>query len=228
MMIQKIFRFLINIFYDLNDYTINNLTCEKIAENFIKLVNNLNNENSPKNVLMLTDGGGNYSMVTLAYGLRKNLQNNFVDFPKINSLYEKKDFNIYLEEGDIDINRENILDKIKKKFYDYIIFGPIGPDENCRGFLNNYEELVLSKYKKTEIIYVFGGDRPFNIKWPNKYKNYLRNYLRKGICFVRELDDNTTYYNVSTWNNYAKKCEVEYNKKINLAYSIKDNISNLI
>ena len=52
---------------ELNEYTINNLTCEKTADNFIKLINNLNNKKSPKNVLMLSNAGFNYSMMTLAY-----------------------------------------------------------------------------------------------------------------------------------------------------------------
>lgn len=209
---------------DLNKYTINNLTCEKMAYNFIKLINDLNNKKSQKNVLMLSNGGFNYSIMTLAYGLRQNLGDDFIDYPKIDSLYTKRQFNLYLED-DIQIDRKNILDKIKNKFYDYIILGPIGPDEHCeKSFLNNYEELVLSSYKKTEIIYIFGGDRPFNIKHPNKFNNYLRTYMQKGICFVRELDDNTSYYHDNTWTNYETERRLEWNNKIKSAYFIKDII----
>jgi len=218
---------------DLNEYTINNLTCEKIADNFIKLINNLNNKKSPKNVLMLSNAGFNYSMMTLAYGLRQNLKDNFIDFPKINSLYTKEQFNLYLED-DIEIDRENISDKINNKLYDYIILGPIGPDEswvNTQMF-KYYEELILSSYKKTEIIYIFGGDRPFNIKHLNKFNNYLKTYMKKGICFVRELDDNTEYYHDNTWTNYVRECQLEWNKKTKTAYSlinsIEDNITNLL
>lgn len=98
--------------------------------------------------------------MTLAYGLRQNLRDNFIDFPKINSLYTKKQFNLYLED-DIEIDRKNISYKIKNQFYDYIILGPIGPDEywSNASIIKNYEELILSSYKKTEIIYIFGGDR---------------------------------------------------------------------
>lgn len=53
--------------------------------------------------------------------------------------------------------------------------------------------------------------------------------MQKGICFVRELDDNTEYYNDNTWTNYVTECQTEYNKKIKSAYSIinsmKDNTS---
>ena len=110
--------------------------------------------------------------------------------------------------------------------YDYIILGPIGPDEswvNTRMF-KNYEELILSSYKKTEIIYIFGGDRPFNIKYPNKLNNYLRTYMQKGVCFVRELDDNTEYYHDNTWTNYVTEWMLECNKKIKSVYSIINSI----
>ena len=201
---------------------------EKTAHNFIKLINNLNNKKSQKNVLMITDGGSNHSVKTLAYGLRKNLGNNFIDFPEIKTLYKKKQFNIYLE-NDIQIDRKNILDKIKNKFYDYVILAPIGPDENDEIFLNKYEDLILSSYKKTEIIYIFGGDRPFNIKKSNKFNDYLRTYTKKGVCFVRELDDSTDYYHNKSWSNYVKECKLNWNKKIKSAYSIinsiKDNMS---
>ena len=210
---------------DLNEYTINNLTCEKTADNFIKLINNLNNKKSQKNVLMLSNAGFNYSMMTLAYGLRQNLKDNFIDFPKIKSLYTKQQFNLYLED-DIEIDRENISDKIKNKFYDYIILGPIGPDEHWVNtpMFKNYEELILSSYKKTEIIYIFGGDRPFNIKYPNKFNYYLRTYMQKGICFVRELDNNTEYYHDKTWENYVTECTLECDKKIKSSYSIINSI----
>lgn len=207
--------------HDLNTYTLNNLTCEKMANNFIKLINNLNNKKSQKNVLMLSNGGFNYSTMTLAYGLRQKLGDNFIDFPKINHLYTKRQFNLYLED-DIEIDRNNISDKIKNKFYDYIILGPIGPDEHWEK--NNYEDLVLSSYKKTEIIYIFGGDRPFNIKHSNKFNSYLRSYTQKGICFVRELDDNTEYYHDNTWTNYVTECKLEWNNKIKSAYSIINSI----
>jgi len=210
---------------DLNEYTINNLTCEKTAHNFIKLINNLNNKNSQKNVLMLSDTGVDYSMMTLAYGLRQNLKDNFIDFPKINSLYTKQQFNLHLED-DMEIDRKNVSDKIKNKLYDYIILGPIGPDENWvnQPMFKKYEELILSSYKKTEIIYIFGGDRPFNIKQSNMFNNYLRTYMQKGICFVRELDNNTEYYHDNTWRNYVTECELEWNKKIKSAYSIINSI----
>lgn len=213
--------------HDLNKYTINNLTCEKTACNFINLMKNLNDNKILNNVLMLSNGRVNYSMMTLAYGMRKNLEDSFIDFPKMNSLYTKKNFNLYLEDN-IKIDRNNIADKITNKFYDFIIIGPVGPDEYWeQSFFKNYEELVLSSYKKTEIVYIFGGDRPFNIKHSNMFNKILQNFMQKGVCFVRELDNTTDYYHDNTWTNYVTKCELEWNKKINLAYSINKCIQEL-
>ena len=48
--------------------------------------------------------------MTLAYGLRQYLKDNFIDFPKINSLYTKKQFNLHFED-DIEIDRKMFLIK---------------------------------------------------------------------------------------------------------------------
>lgn len=230
----------------LNSYTINYLTCEKSAENFLNKINIINKKSNPKiKILMISGPNMNYSMMCLAYGLRKNLKHNFVDYPKLKNLYSKRQFNLHIED-DIKIDRNYIENKIKKKFFDYIIFGSIGPDEpkfiknlkinnfpsniklssknNLNKLLiknkilnkNNFESLVQSYYKKTEIIYIFGGDRPFNITCSNIFKDYLYKYLKKGICFVRELDDNTKYFHNGSWEDYKKERANEFKKKIEI------------
>jgi len=208
---------------ELNTYTINNLTSEKAAENFIGLINRLNGlnglnkYNNTQKILMITKNSMNYSMMTLAYGLRTTMGSNFVDFPKIDSLYNKCQFNLHIEDN-IAIDRDNIEYKIKNKYYDYIIFGPVGPDEEVT--FDKFESIVHTVYKKTEIIYIFGGDRPFNISIKNIFNDYLQRYVNKGVCFVRELDDNTHYYHETTWDNYVTECVEKCNNNIKIAYSI--------
>jgi len=208
---------------ELNDYTINNLTCEKTAENFIDLLDSLNGRVQNKKVLMINNGVTNYSIMTLAYGLRQNLKSEFVDFPRMSQLYTKEQFNLHIED-DVHIDRENISDKIKARFYDYVIIGSVGPDETTN-HIQEYEHLVQSSYKKTEIVYIFGGDRPFNIVVRNRFHDFLKRYLQKGVCFVRELDDNTGYYHDDTWNGYVIECKREWDKKIESAYSITNQYS---
>ena len=48
--------------------------------------------------------------------------------------------------------------------------------------------------------------------------------MQKGICFIRELDDNTEYYHDNTWTNYVTECKLEWNTKIKSAYSIINSI----
>jgi len=48
--------------------------------------------------------------------------------------------------------------------------------------------------------------------------------MKKGICFVRELDNNTEYYHDKTWENYVTECTLECDKKIKSSYSIINSI----
>jgi hypothetical protein len=202
---------------ELHDYTINNLTCEKIATNFVGLINRLNgcsDSNSDKKIIMITNNTMNYSMMSLAYGLRMNCSSNFIDFPRMNNLYNKSQYNLHIEDN-IQIDRSNIEDKLRNKYYDYVIIGSVGPDEGWS--FQHYENLIRNVYKKTEIIYIFGGDRPFNISKPNKFHTYLNEFLQKGLCFIRELDDNTDYYHETTWGEYVTECVEKWNDKIKRA-----------
>ncbi len=208
----------------LHDYTINNLTCEKNASKFMKIVNQLNccvNTNSDKKILMITSHNMNYSMMSLAYGLRMNCKSNFVDFPKIDSLYNKRQYNLHIED-DVLIDRSDIQNKLQNKYYDYVIIGSVGPDEGWD--FQHYESLIHNIYTKTEIIYIFGGDRPFNITSNNEFHTYLNGFLKKGLCFVRELDDNTNYYHETSWGNYVTECVDKWNDKIKKAYMIMNEI----
>ena len=79
---------------------------------------------------MVTNGGLNYSVAILAYGLRKNIGTNFVDNPKIKHIYKDCHvFNLSLLNDDPDIDRNDIQNKINNKYFDYIIFGSVGPDD---------------------------------------------------------------------------------------------------
>lgn len=209
-----------SIVKELHDYTINNLTCEKTASNLLTLINRLNQcskQHSDIKVIMITNNNMNYSMMSLAYGLRMNCKSNFIDFPKINSLYDRIQYNLHITD-DIRIDRSDIDNKLRNKYYDYVIIGSVGPDEgwSCQ----YYEHLIRNVYKQTEIIYIFGGDRPYNITTNNQFHRYLRDFLQKGICFVRELDDNTNYYHEATWGEYVTDCIGKWNEKMKTATSI--------
>jgi hypothetical protein len=209
-----------SIVKELHEYTINNLTCEKMASNFITLINRLNHcskQSHELKVLMITNRNMNYSMMSLAYGLRMNCKNNFIDFPKMGSLYDRTQYNLHITDDTL-IDRSDIDNKLRNKYYDYVIIGSVGPDDKWA--YDYYEQFVQSVYKKTEIIYIFGGDRPYNITTNNEFHRYLQDFLQKGVCFVRELDDNTEYYHEATWGEYVSECTDNWNEKIQTATSI--------
>ena len=206
----------LNYINQLHNYTVNNLTCEKSAEyviNIIKKINKINKKDKNLKILFLTGYQNNYSVLCLSYGLRKKLQNNFIDYPKLDYLYQKKQFNLNLDDN-IEIDRNNVLEKIKDHYYDFVFFGSVGPDENQ--IVLKYESIVNKYYKKTETIYIFGGDRPINLNYNNFLKYYFLNKLKRGICFVRELNiNNYNFSNHQSFHEYQKKQIIpETNNKI--------------
>lgn len=204
----------------LHNYTLKYLTCESSALYVINILNNIDNMES-LNILMITANRMNYSMMSLAYGLRINLGNRFIDYPKINCLYNKQQFNLHIND-DVMIDRTNIIEKIKRKEFDFIICGPCGIDETQI----EHTSLVEKYYNKNEIAYVFGGDRPFNTNVKdetNLFRRQLNDYSKKGICFVRELDDNTDYHHYGSWREYVEITRNRTKNKIKeIEYLVKE------
>ena len=72
---------------------------------------------------------------------------------------------------DINKDRSNVLEKIKHRFYDFVVYGSIW---RCQ----DYIEEVVSNYKKTEIFFIDGEDDT-----KINYKIINSGY----ICLKREL-----------------------------------------
>ena len=205
---------------ELHRYTSERLTCKHTAEYVMNLLNNHKKVSNPK-ILLLTTNRLNYSVATLAIGLRALLRSNFVDYPKYTRIYKDADvsdglpiFNISVLENN-NIDRNDINDKINKKFFDFIILGSLGPDDiHFQWFLNEYEG--LKNYNKNELVFIFGGDRPFNMKVESNTLNYIKNLQGKGISFVRELNYTNNEYSDLPWGEYAAKMRNEIDQKIKL------------
>lgn len=205
-----------NYIEQLNNYTRQFLTCEKNAEYFLETLSQNKKVVMAPKILMLTFGGLNYSMCTLAYGLRKILNENFIDYPKINEIYRGgRLYNLsWLENTPID--RKNIEKKVGQHYYDFIIFGPCGPDETFNIHNHKLWDIAKNNYPYFERIFIFGGDRAFNMKVKNRLGEFLTEYTKNGLCFVRELDYSTEYYFDKSWNEYVEECRSNWNRKINL------------
>ena len=172
---------------------------------------------------MLTTNGLNYSVSTLAIGLRLLLNSNFIDYPKYPHIYKDTcNYNISVLENSNNIDRDDITNKINNKFFDFIILGSIGTDDIAfQWFLNNYKG--LENYNKNELVFIFGGDRPYNMKVKSNTHNYIKNLHDKGISFVRELNYTNNEYSDLSWDNYAIQMRNDWNKKIQLADNMKIN-----
>ena len=130
-------------------------------------------------------------------------------------------FNLSVLKDD-NINRNDIDDKIKTKYFDFIIFGSVGPDESI-SMNNMVNDDKFKHYNSNEKIFIFGGDRSFNMITNNNSRTILENISKKGICFVRELDYSTDYFNDKVWNEYAKDCKYTWDKNILKANNILHN-----
>ena len=186
----------------LHDYTKTNLTCKSSAKYLLKKI--ITNKNKKPKILMINNNllknkdWVNYSQNLISIGLRNVLEENFIDYPKNDILYENyvgkegygKGFTYSKVLKDIIVDRTNIKKKIYNKEYDFIIYGLMGKDEKDVGDIRINCPLwneVSSKYNKNEIIFIYGGDKMHSIE-NKEHLNHLLYHSNFGVCFVRELD----------------------------------------
>jgi hypothetical protein len=121
-----------------------------------------------------------YQNDLIFYGLRELFGDDVVDSTQIISLYKEYENKInpqYLWGGmttfwligDNSINRTNIEEKIKDRYYDLIIYGAI---KRCK----NYYDLVSKYYPSNKVILIDGNDEP-----------ELDPLYEKHLYFKREL-----------------------------------------
>ena len=182
------------------NYSKNNLTCRKSAQYFlenIKKISKIEKNIGQLKILMLCGSIGyrnvNYSRDLVSIGLRRILNDKFIDYPKNKVLYKKckklykyngKGFSYGNRLENIEIDRENLEKRIKNKEFDFIVYGRVG---NKDGSIQKFKDLIHWKhvnqyYNKNNIVFIYGGD-----KTRSKDDECLKMHADKGICFVREL-----------------------------------------
>lgn len=130
-------------------------------------------------ILYISAGGTtqDYMRDCVALGMRELFGPDFVDFPRLDSLYLGADrsqmygrgFTLYGELPDLaDVDRTDIYNKVRTKYFDLVIFGSI---HRCQDMLRE----VTSMYPASRICYIDGEDHP----------GYLRGL--PGHYFKREL-----------------------------------------
>tara|TARA_A100001011_G_C14313139_1_gene846640 strand:+ start:6 stop:2879 length:2874 start_codon:yes stop_codon:yes gene_type:complete len=194
--------YLKNIF----NYFKDNFTCEKVAENFLNQIHKDKNKNILDIKILMFHGNdcNNYMADLLFIGLRKLLKENIVDERKLVQLYKSFSGNAYGKgftytkrlSDELVIDRTNIKDKIKNKFFDYIIYRKCGGDEgelgDCRKKME-YWDIVKENYTSNEIVFLYGGDRMANMDINNHISEHLKYHSHKGLCFVREFTTTEIY-----------------------------------
>lgn len=158
---------------------------------------------SPKNVLLIMGNiGVNYTRETFWIGMKRHIQNIggvAVEYPKIDFLYDNYSGNRKTLYGngftyacrlqdDYQFTNDEVVEKIKNKFFDLIIYGKVGPDELHEGSHPNMPlwEHVFKRYNKNQIVYLYGGDECIDLTYDNRYKQHIMYHSQFAHCFVRE------------------------------------------
>jgi hypothetical protein len=154
-------------------------------------------------ILYITSSTSDYLADSLFHGIRSLLGANVVDYPKADIMYETcnsenlnklhgKGFTCYGLLNDIEIDRYNIFEKVKKNYFDLIIFSSIH-----RQFGFYYQYYPWLNYKNTIII--DGEDTPTLFKYNGNYfRHFYFNLLPKAhsrfLYFKREWSIETLEY----------------------------------
>jgi hypothetical protein len=168
-----------NLLVKLMHYVLNNLTTKKIASYILSKCN----KNIKKILYLSGNTDPDYLRCLTLHGFKELFGTNCHDYPKINHIYKGNNYNDLYGKGmtytnllEHSLHNDNLdnslIDDIKNKYYDLIIYGSY-----YRGI--PYYDIINIIYNPSEIILMYGED--------NKLVDY-NYFLNKGhTVFVREL-----------------------------------------
>lgn len=159
-----------------------------------------------KNVLLIVcHNGVNYTRETFWIGMKRHIESMgglAVEYPKIEYLYDSFPegdkqhihgrgftYSRRLKEDGLNYREDEIVEKIKAKYWDVIVYGKVGPDEFAEGSIPTMPlwKHVFKRYGKNEIVFLYGGDECIDLTTENHYKHHIMHHCQYGHCFVREL-----------------------------------------
>lgn len=134
-------------------------------------------------ILFISDNSqADYMSDTIFHGTRSILKENLIDAKRIDFMYDDykdiknvygRGFTLYGRlDSKLKIDRGNIKEKIKNKYFKNIIYGSVYRSME-------YFDIVKDTYSKEEILFIDGED------WPSIHQNLIG----KGIYFKRELEE---------------------------------------
>lgn len=158
-----------------------------------------------KNVLLIRgDIGVNYTRETFWIGMKRFIQEKggvAIEYPKIDYLYDNyqgNNENLYgngftysrkIKDDNINLNQDSVIEKIRSRFWDLIIYGKVGPDELYEGTIPNMPlwEHVTSNYGRNQIVFLYGGDECIDMTYNNRYSSHIKFHSKYAKCFIREF-----------------------------------------
>lgn len=194
---------------ELLNHTRNKCSTSACANYIFSKISSFPGNNNLKNVLLVTGNYSvNYTRELTWIGIKRRIQGLggvAVEYPRLVYLYDDysreqlyKD-NLYGNgftysrrlKNDYNFEEAEIIDKIKNKFWDLIIFGRVGPDEFHDGSIPHLPlwNIIKEKYNKNKIVFLYGGDNDYNLKRVDRYSQHLLYHSQFGTCFVRELNN---------------------------------------
>ena len=186
-------------------YTIKNCSVSANASRFLSDMSHLGS--CPKNILMLVGHPGvNYTRELNWIGIKRwasSVGSNAVEYPPLDFLYddflESRLSELYgngftysrrlASSMRVVLSEKELIESIRTKKWDMIIYGKVGPDESEIGSVPQlpFWKHVFKRYSRDEIVFWYGGDGMQDMTYANKYSDHLVRHCQYARCFVREL-----------------------------------------
>ena len=173
--------------------------------NAVQFLRDMSHLGSSCKILML-DGhpGINYTRELNWIGIKRILGENAMEYPPLDFLYD--DFpesrlgelygngftysrRLSSQLRSREMSEAELIESIRQKKWDMIIYGKVGPDESAIGSVPNlpYWNEVFKRYSRDEIVFWYGGDGMQDMTYANRYSDHLVRHCQYARCFVREL-----------------------------------------
>ena len=179
------------------------MTCS-VSANAVRFLGDMSHIGSCPRILMLVgDPGINYTRELNWIGIKRLIGNAAVEYPPLDFLYDdfpesllgklygngftySRRLSSQLRSA---ISEEELIESIRQKKWDMIIYGKVGPDETSVGSVPNlpYWNHVFKRYSRDEIVFWYGGDEMQDMTYANRYSDHLVRHCQYARCFIREL-----------------------------------------
>jgi hypothetical protein len=156
-----------------------------------------------KILMFVGDMGVNYTRELNWIGIKRRFGISAAEYPPLDYLYDDFPADKLQElygngftysrrlssQLKVAMTEQELLESLRQKKWDMIIYGKVGPDETDVGSipLLPYWSEVFKRYSRDEIVFWYGGDGMQDLTYANRYSDHLVRNSQYARCFVREL-----------------------------------------